>query len=465
MKKSVKRSSKLLALLLAIAIGVTFTPVFDNVAYAAEDEQAAIGNTEGTIAEAAEATSDGDISDEDILEEGEDIEVELAEPIQDENVIDITEPETPAEEGDVSVDIESPEGTADESDVIESQQAIKDLAGATEEDSDELSPLVSSDAKNADISDAKSVYTMDVTRNGATVTIKATVKSPYSSDLKFRNLVVDNSVVQTFNSSSISASINMNNYSVGYHTIYLQAYSTSLSSYYNTASTSQRTDITTAPNYRGVIEVYSNYLVFAPYNMYGGNAAYDLYMEYSPNGGKTWQRSGYMRRNSITLYTQQQYSIGGLAPNTNYAIRIFYGTYVNGTFFRGPALNLGVFKTGKAKRPKFKSVTAKAVKVKYHKVKHYGYYTGVYLYTEKFYTYKVKVIVKLKKKPGTAGIWINGKFCKGNKKKYTATFSPYPNYSSKKPKGRVKFTVSIASYQNKSYGGYSPLYQKTKKLK
>ena len=194
------------------------------------------------------------------------------------------------------------------------------------------------------------------------------------------------------------------------------------------------------------------------------NSDYDLYLEYSPDGGKNWARSGYMRFNLIQLASQQQYRISGLAPNHNYVTRIRYGEVIDGQLFLGPVRWTGTYKTGAAKKPKIKSVTCKAVKVKRHKVKHYGYYTGVYLYTEKFYTYKVKITVKLKKKPGTAGIWINGKFCKGNKKKYTATFTPYPNYSAKKPKGR-KWGVVIASYQNKAYGGYSPLYSKKKKLK
>ena len=89
-----------------------------------------------------------------------------------------------------------------------------------------------------------------------------------------------------------------------------------------------------------------------------------------------------------------------------------------------------------------------------------GYY---YLWkqTSTFYTYKVKVTVNLKKKPGTKGMWINGKYKKGNKKKYTATFGTYTSY--KNPR-KLKFGLVLASYQNSSYGGYSPLYKKKKKL-
>ena len=89
--------------------------------------------------------------------------------------------------------------------------------------------------------------------------------------------------------------------------------------------------------------------------------------------------------------------------------------------------------------------------------------SGRVIEVEKYYTYKLKVTVKLKKKPGTKGIWINGKFVKGNKKKYTVTL-PGSSYSAKKPKGK-KFKVGICSYQGKSFGGLSPLYQKKLKIK
>lgn len=237
------------------------------------------------------------------------------------------------------------------------------------------------------------------------------------------------------------------------------------------AKNAQSFVITDRPTYAGVFEVYSTYLIYAPYNIGWSNRAYDLYMEYSADGGKTWARTGYMRANWIQLATDQRYQINGLLPNHYYVTRIRYGEWDGNQLILGPAVGTGTYKTGPAKAPAVKSITCKAVKVKRHKVRHpagYYWYGSVLVYqkawTEKYYTYKVKVTVKLKKKPGTAGLWINGKFCKGNKKKYTATFTPQINYSAKKPKGR-KWGVVIASYQNKSYGGYSPLIQKKKKLK
>ncbi len=52
---------------------------------------------------------------------------------------------------------------------------------------------------------------------------------------------------------------------------------------------------------------------------------------------------------------------------------------------------------------------------------------------------------------------------KGNKKKYTVKLGgTWTSYV--KPK-KLKKTVSVYTYQNRAYGGYSPLYKATKKQK
>ena len=212
--------------------------------------------------------------------------------------------------------------------------------------------------------------------------------------------------------------------------------------------------------------------------MAGANSSYNLYLEYSSNGGKTWKRSGYMQKSLITLAIDQGFTQGGLKPNKKYKTRLRYGTtatkVMDGStgLLLGPALNTGTKKTGKKTKPPIKSVKVKAIKVKFHKHRVPGHYEWVgnsliwfKAYTEKYYTCKYKVIVKLKKKPGTKGIWVNGKFVKGNKKKYTVKFTPYPNYFVKKPpKGLKKVTVKIRSYQSKKYYGFSPMYKKKKKV-
>ncbi len=406
---------KALTLVLTLVVTLTFIPLLGSSAYAADEDLT--GDIADAILDQAEGANE------------EEIDVALDGPAAKKaHVIDITDP------GDLEV--------------------------------------VTDDAKNT-LTD-ESEWNFTVSKSGSTLTINASFKkgldkSPYGCT--FGGVYIDDSLVASFDVSKLTnyrIGLSGSQLNPGYHNVELAVYARfngGSRQYLDvTKARTYRADITATPNYTGAFEVYSNYLIYAPYSNMWSNSDYDLYLEYSPDGGKNWARSGYMRFNLIQLASQQQYRISGLAPNHNYVTRIRYGKVIDGQLFLGPVRWTGTYKTGAAKKPKIKSVTCKAVKVKRHKVKHYGYYTGVYLYTEKFYTYKVKITVKLKKKPGTAGIWINGKFCKGNKKKYTATFTPYPNYSAKKPKGR-KWGVVIASYQNKAYGGYSPLYSKKKKLK
>ena len=124
-------------------------------------------------------------------------------------------------------------------------------------------------------------------------------------------------------------------------------------------------------------------------------------------------------------------------------------------------LNLGTYTTGQKTKPAVKSIKVKAYKVKKKKQKIYGYHTGLYLGKRTYYQYKLKIIVKLKKKPGNK-IWINGKKFKGNRTKYTVNLGTFTSYS--KPKGK-KYTVAMYTYRSPSWGGYSPMYKKVMKVK
>ena len=63
------------------------------------------------------------------------------------------------------------------------------------------------------------------------------------------------------------------------------------------------------------------------------------------------------------------------------------------------------------------------------------------------------------------GFAITGIETNPTQKKRTATINVSgSSYSAKKPKGK-KFKVNVSSYKGKSYGGLSPLYKKTKKIK
>ena len=333
--------------------------------------------------------------------------------------------------------------------------------------------------KNSGITSGACAVSM--TGTGTGITISGSIASQYTKspyNYIFGKLFMDGVEIKdfTYQTTISRQTVVMSGFSTGYHTTFLQVYNKETGDLVDLLYKTYipYNAIVEQPSYSGRFDVYSNYCYFYPYNIALQNQAGKLYLEYTADNGKNWKRYGYMQANAIKLYTEQAYTIQGLKPNTVYKTRIRYGEYATyGTdilgdgksyFFGGPVLSTGSFKTGKATAPKIKSVQVKAVKIKYHKVRHYGRYTGVYLYTEKFYTCKFKVTVRLKKKPGAKGIWVNGKFLKGNKKVYKTTFTPYPNYFTKRPpKGLKKYQLSICSYQNKSYGGYSPL--KTKKVK
>lgn len=333
-------------------------------------------------------------------------------------------------------------------------------------------------------------YILTITSSGNMAVINGTISSPWSAAAVYVDGVQVSELSGTVRKFT-NYSFNLSSYvGTGYHTVMVVVrYKKTDGSYTVDLVGKKRmicNTITDRPNSNGVFDVYSSYFNYYPYGSFG-NSAGNLYMEYSANGGRSWQRSGYMKYNMITTASSQGYKIGGLRAKTTYRTRIRYGTYAtylkdNGGdgksyFFGGPVLNTTTIKTGSSTKPKIKSVTLKATKVKYHKLRWPGYYNVVggsvfwhNSYVEKFYTAKVKVTVKLKKKPGTNGVFISllgqTKWKKGNKKKYTVTFTPTYNYWVKNPRsGKYKLQVQVYSGQNSSWGGYSPVYSKKKKVR
>ena len=398
---------------------------------------------------------------------------------------DMTIEEKTTEKEPVSQDIPSDEKDREESNVSEKTSPLeeeeKELPMKKVKSSPSFETKNLGGIKNTEIE--KEACSIKMIGTGNALSIEASIAPQYTQNpyyYVFGKLFVDGEEVKdfTYQTSIPKQTISLSQFSTGYHTAFLQVYNQNTRQLVDLIYESYipYNGIKDRPGYRGKFDVYHNYFTFFPYNMAMQNQAGNLYLEYSSNGGKTWNRYGYMKANAIKLYIDQSYKIGGLKPNTVYKTRLRYGIYATypkelygdgkSHFFGGPVLASKTIKTGKAKSPQIKSVKVKAVKVKYHKVKHYGKYTHAYLYTEKFYTCKFKVTVKLKKKPGAKGIWINGHFVKGNKKTYTTTFTPYPNYFSKKPPKRLKkYKLGIASYQDKAYGGYSPLKVKKVKIK
>ena len=287
-------------------------------------------------------------------------------------------------------------------------------------------------------------------------------------------------LVATINSPSIDYTIDMTAFDTGYHTVLLEVwmngvldYSLCLAKQYIPTN-----KIKIKPNYKGKYDVYKKSFKIRPYAV-GKNQKDDLYLEYrlakaKSKKAKKWKRSGYMQANLIELPTQITYKVGKLKSNKKYKTRLRYGGFYTyeGTyfgdgkdhFFGGPAKKSVTIKTGRSKAPAVRAVTVQAVNVKYHEHKVPGHYEWVGNsliwfdpFIEKYYTSSFKVNIYLKKRPGAKGIYTDGHYLKGNKTYYTYTFTPYPNYYTKRPPSGLKTTkVAIRSYQNKAYGGWSP---------
>ena len=456
--KKIELYRKLLAFSLSLIVGFTFIPVLGGTAFAEESA----GQGGDIIAKSAEDLPDADL-DAEILTE--DIASET-----DMTPADGIAPAdgTTAEQGTSADPAELPGlQDTDEADVPPQSYDL----GFGYASVDEASPNA-----NPTFVDKSSMFTWKNRYKG-----RAHIKASVTEGKTFRNLQVDDSLLlNAFDckSSSADLDIDLSPCSIGYHVIFLEVCDKNKNVVEVWYAADIPVTISEKPTYKGVWEVYSKKLNIYPYNIAGANSSYNLYLEYSSNGGKTWKRSGYMQKNMITLATEQGFTQRGLKPNKKYKTRLRYGItatkVMDGStgLLLGPALNTGTKKTGKAKKPPIKSVKVKAINVKFHKHRVPGHYEWVgnsliwiKAYTEKYYTCKYKVIVKMKKKPGTKGIWVNGKFIKGNKKTYTVKFTPYPNYFVKKPpKGLKKVTVKIRSYQSKKYYGFSPTYKKKKKV-
>ena len=221
--------------------------------------------------------------------------------------------------------------------------------------------------------------------------------------------------------------------------------------------------VTAVPtNKKSMYEVYSTYFfVNAGPNACAGC---NLYLVYRQKAGKKW---GKWKAYNGVLYSYNNYEVKGLKPNRKTQVALVYASLYSDDI--GQPSKVVTFKTGVNKKPAVKSVRVQAVGLKKHKQHHVSPYTG-YVYRTVYdiwYTYKIKTTVTLKKPLKSGYLMINSKTFKAKgknkgKKTFTVTTVKKTGYSS--PRGS-KYTVSVAKYQNKTWKGYTKLFQKNYKIK
>ena len=443
-----------IAVVTALVMGVTFIPLLGGFANAAEDPSA---DPDVTVTD-VEDIDLGEVDPDELTEDGVLDELDV-EGVYEENK------DAPAAEN--AQPLQEPDQVQEE----ESESGDELLATLDEEpDTPKLGAA----------SDSSGGITLTPNRSTGILTVTGTISA---GSEKFTKLyVIDLIASQTVytktlsNVKSFTETINMGSFDIGAYGIYVDTNKTK-SKYYDAAIA----EIYDTPvNNASQVETYAKYLFYAPNRTYYRND-YDsgLYVDIKKVGAKSWTSYG-----PITSTRQ----IKGLKPSTKYQIRAYYGKIVTfggkSYFINGRENNkfkTVTVKTGKKKLP-IKKVTVKAVNVKKHVHKRYGPYTGLYLGKETWYTYRLKVTVKMKKKPGVKGIYINGKKVKGNKKTYSVKFAKtntifngkhvvkrykkwWKQDDTYKLPRKSKYKVLIYSYSNKTYKAYSPIQKRTKRIK
>ena len=443
-----------IAVVTALVMGVTFIPLLGGFANAAEDPSA---DPDVTVTD-VEDIDLGEVDPDELTEDGVLDELDV-EGVYEENK------DAPAAEN--AQPLQEPDQVQEE----ESESGDELLATLDEEpDTPKLGAA----------SDSSGGITLTPNRSTGILTVTGTISA---GSEKFTKLyVIDLIASQTVytktlsNVKSFTETINMGSFDIGAYGIYVDTNKTT-AKYYDAAIA----EIYDTPvNNASQVETYAKYLFYAPNRTYYRND-YDsgLYVDIKKVGAKSWTSYG-----PITSTRQ----IKGLKPSTKYQIRAYYGKIVTfggkSYFINGRENNkfkTVTVKTGKKKLP-IKKVTVKAVNVKKHVHKRYGPYTGLYLGKETWYTYRLKVTVKMKKKPGVKDIYINGKKVKGNKKTYSVKFAKtntifngkhvvkrykkwWKQDDTYKLPRKSKYKVLIYSYSNKTYKAYSPIQKRTKRIK
>lgn len=445
-----------IAVVTALVMGVTFIPMLGGFANAAEDPSA-----------------DPDVTVTDV----EDIDLGEVDPdeLTEDDVLDELDVEGVYEEDEDAPAAENAQPLQEPDQVQEEESGSADELLATLDEEPDTPKLGAASDSSGGIT---------LTPNRSTGILTVTGSTPKEDP--FRNLYVLDLINEQIvyskslgDSLSLKETINMGSFDIGVYGIlvYTKKKNTPDSAYSGVAIA----EIYDTPvNNASQVETYAKYLFYAPNRTYYRND-YDsgLYVDIKKVGAKSWTSYG-----PITSTGQ----IKGLKPSTKYQIRAYYGKIVTfggkSYFINGRENNnfkTVTVKTGKKKLP-IKKVTVKAVNVKKHVHKRYGPYTGLYLGKETWYTYRLKVTVKMKKKPGVKGIYINGKKVKGNKKTYSVKFAKtntifngkhvvkrykkwWKQDDTYKLPRKTKYKVLIYSYSNKTYKAYSPIQKRTKRIK
>ena len=302
----------------------------------------------------------------------------------------------------------------------------------------------------------------------------SSIPAEYKPYVVYDKVYVDDlyTVERDIGSNIMNITIDMKNYSVGYHTIavtYKINGSTAIDKVsgklIGTTFDYVPTYIYNSPsNAPGLYDVYHKKFY---YNNVNGRYAYDsscsVQMQHRIKGKKKygkWISDGYMT-NTIN------YVFPGLKPARKFQTRLYYCkkfTYKGQEYtFTSGRSAVRTMKAG-TKKMKVKSITVKAYNVKRHPRKLiYRHWTSYWTYVWRvrtigyYYTYKLRATVRLKKKPGAKGIMINAYRLKGNKKVYTKKLGKRATIT--KP-GKNKYIIYVTSYQNKKYGGWSPQIKK-----
>lgn len=362
-------------------------------------------------------------------------------------------------EAGVAVPVDGDAGFEDDADIPEAEAEPDADLSAQSADEPPVSVMYSNSQLSAEDLSAQGypTGTINVTLNKETG--QATVTGTIDGG-EFDDLYVDDSYVYYIDGTSFSYTLNMKDYYIGYHDVYATVKGFGRDEYVIAYEYAVPTYVYTTPaNSLSCYTTGKNYLT------HGSNVIYDqgydaaFYLEYRKGKGKWSKPYGPF---------DDTKKVTGLKPNTKYTTRGYYGkqfTYGGKSyFFSGKDTNhiskTVTLKTAMAKKPPVKSIKTSKVQYKSY-TSSWTLWIGGIPYTRYYttwYTY-FRATVNMKKKPGTAGIYIGGVRKGGNKKKYSGNYY----ISGQKKVKKVKFVIQ--SYQSKIYGGISPAYKKSVKLK